>query len=300
MARRNHILRPKPRSTVAHLAPCRLSGSPAVGVYRGMSQSRQPPTGGFRETRHLRHHRRVSPRRRFRLRRRLATSPARQAGDVQSGTRCCRLEPDRPERHRRAAGGFQARRPSSWASSTRPSTTWSVAIEGGYRPYAITPTVPPNTSLEAAVATAVHRVLVGRFDDPPIVLDLENVYNAYLNGIPDGEAKTNGIAVGEEVGLGMLALRANDGLNDMVPYVQPPPGPGVYEPTAPAPPVGTRLPRVMPLALESASQFRPNGPPALSSGEYAKDFNEVKDAGACRQQRAERGPDRPGAVLDRQ
>ena len=38
-----------------------------------------------------------------------------------------------------------------------------VAIEGGYRPYAITPTVPPNTSVEAAVATAAHRVLVGRF-----------------------------------------------------------------------------------------------------------------------------------------
>ena len=40
-----------------------------------------------------------------------------------------------------------------------------VAIEGGYRPYAITPTVPPNTSVEAAVATAAHRVLVGRFPD---------------------------------------------------------------------------------------------------------------------------------------
>ena len=36
------------------------------------------------------------------------------------------------------------------------------AIEGGYRPYAITPTVPPDTSLEAAVATAAHRVLAGR------------------------------------------------------------------------------------------------------------------------------------------
>ena len=154
-----------------------------------------------------------------------------------------------------------------------------VAIEGGYRPYAIAPTVPPNTSLEAAVATAAHRVLVVRFGDPQTALELDNVYNAYLGGIPDGEAKTNGIAVGEEVGLGMVALRTNDGLDDMVPYVQPPPGPGVYEPTAPVPPVGTRLPRVLPLALESASQFRPNGPPALSSGEYARDFNEVKDLG---------------------
>ena len=155
-----------------------------------------------------------------------------------------------------------------------------VAIEGGYRPYAITPTVPPNTSLEAAVATAVHRVLVARFGDQQSTLDaLEDAYDAYLDGIPDGEAKTNGKAVGEEVGLGMVALRTNDGLDDPVPYVQPPPGPGVYEPTAPAPPVGTRLPRVLPLALESASQFRPNGPPALTSGEYAKDFNEVKDLG---------------------
>ena len=46
-----------------------------------------------------------------------------------------------------------------------------VAIEGGYRPYAITPTVPPNTSMEAAVAAAVHHVLVGRFGDQQIGLD---------------------------------------------------------------------------------------------------------------------------------
>ena len=62
-----------------------------------------------------------------------------------------------------------------------------VAIEGGYRPFAITPTVPPNTSVEAAVAAAAHRVLVGRFHDQQA--DLDDVYFAYLNGIPDGEAK---------------------------------------------------------------------------------------------------------------
>ena len=152
-----------------------------------------------------------------------------------------------------------------------------VAIEGGYRPYAITPTVPPNTSLDAAVATAAHRVLVGRFPDQQA--SLNDVYLAYLNGIPDGQAKSNGIQVGEEVGVGMLLLRANDGLDSIVPYVQRPPGPGVYEPTAPATPLGTRMPRVLPLALKYASQFRPNGPPALHSGEYAKDFKEVKDLG---------------------
>src|SRR5687767_7401751 len=87
-------------------------------------------------------------------------------------------------------------------------------------------TVPPNTSVEAAVATAAHRVPVERFSDQqggPGGLDA--VYDAYLNGIPDGEAKTNGILVGEEVGVGILQLRANDGLDRIVPYVQRPPGP---------------------------------------------------------------------------
>jgi hypothetical protein len=39
------------------------------------------------------------------------------------------------------------------------------------------------------------------------------------------------------------------------------------------------MPRVLPLALESASQFRPDGPPALPSREYGRDFDEVKDLG---------------------
>jgi hypothetical protein len=149
-----------------------------------------------------------------------------------------------------------------------------VAVEGGYRPYAITAIAPPNTSVDAAVATATYRVLTGRFLDQQV--GLSDVYFAYLDGIPDGEAKTNGILVGEEVGVGMLLLRANDGLDSIVPYVQRPPGPGVYEPTAPATPLGTRMPGVLPLALENASQFRPHGPPALRSREYAYDFNEVK------------------------
>ena len=152
-----------------------------------------------------------------------------------------------------------------------------VAIEGGYRPYAITPTVPPNSSAAAAVATAAHRALVGRFGDQQGALD--NLYFGYMGAMPDTEAKANGIGVGEEVGVGMLLLRANDGLDATVPYVQRPPGPGVYEPTAPVPPLGTRMPKVLPLALDHASQFRPDGPPALRSGDYARDFNEVKSLG---------------------
>lgn len=152
-----------------------------------------------------------------------------------------------------------------------------VAVEGGYRPYATAPPAPPDTSVEAAVAAAAHRVLVGRFPDQQASLD--EAYLAYLNGIEESDAKVNGIRLGEDVGVSMLLLRANDGLEAVVPFVQPPPGPGVYQPTAAAPPLGTRMPRVRPLALEHPFQFRPAGPPALQSREYVKAFNEVKDLG---------------------
>ena len=117
-------------------------------------------------------------------------------------------------------------------------------------------------------------MLVGRFPGQQVALD--DLYVAYLNGIPDTDAKTNGILVGEEVGVGMLLLRANDGLDSIVPYVQPPPGPGVYEPTAPATPVGTRCRSCRwPWRARLSSAKRPRS----SSGDYAQDFNEVKDLG---------------------
>jgi hypothetical protein len=83
----------------------------------------------------------------------------------------------------------------------------------------------------------------------------------------------------------MVALRTNDGrernptLADLNP---PPPGPGIWErnPGNPLPPVlGLRLPGITPLALERASQFRPDGPNPLTSDEYAEDFNQVKELG---------------------
>jgi hypothetical protein len=43
--------------------------------------------------------------------------------------------------------------------------------------------------------------------------------------------------------------------------------------------LGLRLPGIRPLALASASQFRPDGPNPLTSEEYAEDFNQVKELG---------------------
>ena len=165
----------------------------------------------------------------------------------------------------------------------------AVAIEGGYEPYAIRLIAPPNTSSAAAIATAAHHTLIGL--QPPLGLTpaqqaiLDGDYANYLAAIPDGAAKTNGIAVGEQVAAAVVALRVNDGreqnptLADLNP---PPPGPGIWvqNPGNPLPPVlGLRLPGITPLTLESASQFRPDGPTALTSEEYTDDFDQVKDLG---------------------
>lgn len=153
----------------------------------------------------------------------------------------------------------------------------AVGVSGGYEPYRVSPVVPPGASLDAAVATAAHRVLVALF--PLQQGDLDAAYAASLAAIPEGQPKSDGIAAGEEVGVGFLDLPAIDGLNATVPYVQPTPGPGVWEPTAITPPLGTRLPLVVPLALDAADQFRPDGPLPLGSGEYAADLKQVKKLG---------------------
>jgi hypothetical protein len=153
----------------------------------------------------------------------------------------------------------------------------AVAVAGGYRSYHVAPVVPPGASLDAAVATAAHHALVDMFPGQAMALDA--AYASSLAGIPDGPAKSDGIAAGAEVASGILALPTDDGLRATVPYVQPSPGPGVFEPTAPVAPLGVRLPLVAPLALASASQFRPDGPSPLGSEEYAADFEQVRDLG---------------------
>ena len=158
----------------------------------------------------------------------------------------------------------------------------AVAIEGGYQPYAPTPIAPPGTSPEAAIATAAYDTLTGlqpQLGGNPTILN--NDYAAYLAAIPDGQAKTDGITVGGQVAQAVVALRANDGrgcTTTLTDLGLPAPGPGIWQP-APGMVLGLCLPGMRPLALTSASQFRPDGPNSLSSQGYADDFDQVKDLG---------------------
>jgi hypothetical protein len=160
------------------------------------------------------------------------------------------------------------------------------AIDGGAEPLISSPDVIRPADARAAVAAAAHGVLVARlWDMPSQVAVVEAEYAAYIATIPDGDAKANGIAVGRAVAVDVLADRANDRFYNVVPYVQPPPGPGVFEPVAPTTPVDTKMGQVVPIALpvgeddEVEDRFLPGPPVPLTSAEYAESFVETKTLG---------------------
>jgi hypothetical protein len=151
-----------------------------------------------------------------------------------------------------------------------------VAISGGYDYFSSVPTTPAaGASTDAAAASAACDVLRGLF--PNRAPQYETACQAYLAALPDSDAKTRGIAIGAEVAAGTLASRANDGRMTAVTYV-PGSEPGDFRGVNPAMPF---LPFVRPFVMTSASQFRADGPPALTSHTYATDLNEVKAYGSA-------------------
>jgi hypothetical protein len=155
-----------------------------------------------------------------------------------------------------------------------------MAVKGGYEPFAVDVHAAPGTSAPAAVAAAAHTVLAHYLPaQAPTILD--PAYTTSLATIPDGQAKTDGVALGQGIANLLIAVRAGDGFRAPVTYTPPnPPIPGVWLPTATTPPIGTSTGLMRPFSLESADQFRPNGPPALNTKRWARDYNEVKQIGS--------------------
>src|SRR5262249_42611224 len=98
----------------------------------------------------------------------------------------------------------------------------------------------------------------------------------YLSNIPESEAKSEGIKLGEAVAAKVLEARAKDGADAPDSY-RPKAKPGVYVPTPI--PVASMWPNVKPFAMTSPSQFRPDPPIALTSEQWANDYNEIRELG---------------------
>lgn len=152
------------------------------------------------------------------------------------------------------------------------------SITGKYEPYLGTISAPAGASPEAAAVMAAHGVLVAYFPTQTATLDLRR--DASLALIPNGQAKTDGIALGMAAAAAMVADRTNDG--SAPPLIHMPTNLDPYEwQITPGCTGGVfrHWPNLRPFAIESASQFRSTPPPPLASGVYAQDFNELQAVG---------------------
>lgn len=148
------------------------------------------------------------------------------------------------------------------------------AVSGRYPPQRAKLAPAPSASAEAAVAAATRTALAKLMPAQQPAIDAD--YQALLGRVPDGSAKTAGIALGEQAATAIVALCADDGA--LAPDVyRPHAAPGVYVPTTgPAVPHwGARRPWVM----SRGDHFRPGPPPALTSALWARDYNEIKAVG---------------------
>ena len=148
------------------------------------------------------------------------------------------------------------------------------SIERRYQPYYAQLPANRETSKEAAAAAAAGAVLTKVV--PEAASDIQAALQNYLSGIPDSEAKSEGIKLGEAIAAKTLEARGSDGSSAADAY-RPVTTSGVYIPTALT--VAPQWPDLTPFAMTSPSQFRPKPPIALESEQWAQDYNEIKELG---------------------
>lgn len=178
------------------------------------------------------------------------------------------------------------------------------AIDGGHESYLDVPAASASASKASAAATAAHGVLTGVSGEPG-VLDqipvctsgctptsytaatraaietrLDGLLAAALAAANDGNVPA-GVAAGLAAANAMLDERDTDGRYPATPAPFPVgTDPGEWRPTSGVNDPFGWVRNVAPFVVQTGEQFLSNGPNALNSGLYTKEYNEVKELGA--------------------
>ena len=173
-------------------------------------------------------------------------------------------------------------------------------IRGDYQPYLGTITAPPGASAKAAAIQAAYHVLSTYFPASASTLDTERATS--LAQVPDGPDKDDGIATGDAAASAIIALRANDGSSPPQFKVPGPAVPGEWQATSSCPlvngvavGVGFQWQNITPFGIPRAGDFLLGPPPALTSNQYARAYNEVMTVGSI--DSTERPQDRANVAL---
>ncbi len=153
------------------------------------------------------------------------------------------------------------------------------AVERNSRVYAVDVEAPAGTSVEAAVVAAAHGSLVRLAPAERLMLDA--ALNVSLSKIADGQGKIDGIALGGQIAEKIVALRTTDGAAAKVTFT-PRPGAGLYQLTTPKllPAILPQWGTVTPFVLRSKRGLDLKGAPAITTAQFARDFEEVRSVGA--------------------
>jgi hypothetical protein len=185
-------------------------------------------------------------------------------------------------------------------------------IDARYTPILVSPAAPAGASRRAAVVQAAWDSLshlygtLGVSAPTPLQVTQQAAFDARLRVsltiIAAHESKAsidNGIAWGQTVAEQIWTLRKNDLANPSnLSFVgdnaagdwRPTPNAPVSETTNSGPMAGyPQFVFMTPWVIQTDSQFRPGGPPALGSAQYARDLNETKTMGSYSS--TERTPD---------
>jgi hypothetical protein len=141
----------------------------------------------------------------------------------------------------------------------------------------------PGASRRAAVVEAAFTVLVEEYpaQSAALMADRDASLAAIAgSGVEDSRSIERGLEWGRHVAYRIRSWRASDGVFPLVTSAGSM-DVGAWRPTPPAfaPGFGVTLGHAVPFVIPSASTFRPEGPPALSSMAYAADLNEVQRVG---------------------
>ena len=160
-------------------------------------------------------------------------------------------------------------------------------IEPRYRPYHVQPDAPRHASKRAAAVEAAYEILVLFY--PTLTQSLTAQRDASINALTDSPKSIQaGMDWGKTVADTIWKWRLTDGFNPPPPpffgvqsIVGMPASIGAWRPTPllNAPGAAPQLATITPWVLRRPSQFRPPPPYALTSSQYATDYNETKAMG---------------------
>jgi uncharacterized protein (TIGR03437 family) len=159
-------------------------------------------------------------------------------------------------------------------------------IDRLYTPIHVQPAAPQGASQRAAALQAAYAILVLLFPSQTATFDAQRATSlaaiASGAGAENSDSIASGVDWGQTVADAIWAWRSVDGFANSVPPFLGGTAPGQWRPTPPAlaPGLVPQLAKVTPFFINSPSQFRPAGPPALTSAQYTGDFNETKSMGS--------------------